>query len=185
MTPPAAASTGRSVAWTAVLLLLLLVRLPSLVEPAGADQSLYTYVGERLSAGDVPYRDAWDQKPPAIHAIYAVLWRLWPSDGAIAAADLVAAAAAAWLLVLLGRRLFGGHVGYGAAALFLLLGNPAIQRLGGVRVRGQCETFIAVAIAGALVLATSRGGRRRWIWVGLCLGAAFWLKYNAVVYLAP
>jgi hypothetical protein len=85
-----AAAGVRSVTWTVVLLLLLAFRLPSLVEPAGADQGLYTYVGTRLNAGDVPYRDAWDQKPPAIHFIYAGLWRLWPSDAVVAAADLAA-----------------------------------------------------------------------------------------------
>jgi len=184
MTPTAAASTRRSFAGMAVLLALLVIRLPSLVEPAGADQSLYTYVGERILAGDVPYRDAWDQKPPGIHAVYAVIWGVWPSDAAIGAADLLAAAAVAWLLVVLGRRTFGVGIGYAAAAMFLLLGNPAIQRLGGVRVRSQCETFIAVAITGALVL-LSGTGKRRWLWAGVCLGVAFWLKYNAIVYAAP
>ena len=67
--------------------------------------------------------------------------------------DLVAAGVVAWLLVLLGRRTFGTGAGIAAACLFLLLGNPALQRLGGVRVRAQCETFIAVAVAAA-------GGRR-------------------------
>ena len=52
---------------------LLLLRLPSLVQPMGADQSLYAYVGDRIRAGGLPYRDAWDQKPPAIHFLYAGL----------------------------------------------------------------------------------------------------------------
>ena len=33
---------------------LLLLRLPSLVQPMGADQGLYAYVGERILAGDLP-----------------------------------------------------------------------------------------------------------------------------------
>ena len=181
---PATAPAGRSVAWTIVILLLLAIRMPSLVEPAGADQNLYAYVGDRVTHGDVPYRDAWDQKPPAIHFIYAALRRLWPSDAVVAGADLAAAAAVAWLLVMLGRRTFGTGVGFGAATLFLLLGNPAIQRLGGVRVRSQCETFIALAMTAALVL-LSGNGRRRYLWAGVCLGAAFWLKYNAIVYALP
>ena len=49
----------------ALACVLLAVRLPSLVQPMGADQGLYAYVGERILAGDLPYRDAWDQKPPA------------------------------------------------------------------------------------------------------------------------
>src|SRR3990170_1470442 len=61
----------------ALACVLLAVRLPSLVQPMGADQALYAYVGERVLDGGVPYRDAWDQKPPAIHVAYAVMRGPW------------------------------------------------------------------------------------------------------------
>jgi hypothetical protein len=168
------------------VLLLVAARLPSLAEPAGGDQSLYAYVGQRIDAGDVPYRDAWDQKPPGVHFIYAALWRLWPHDSVVAAADLVAAGLVAGLLVGYGRRAFDLGTGVGAACLFLVLGNPAIERLSGTRVRSQCETFIALAVTAAVVLA-SRADRRRWplMLAGVLLGVAFWLKYNAIVYGLP
>jgi type IV secretory pathway protease TraF len=169
-----------------LLVALVAVRLPSLVEPFGADQALYAYIGQRINAGDVPYRDAWDQKPPAIHFIYAALWRVWPHESVVAAADLAAAACVAWLLVVLGRRTFGTTAGFAAASLFLLFGNPAIQRLSGVRVRGQCETFIAVAVAAAMVLAARRKQSHVFLHLaGVCLALAFWLKYNAGVYVLP
>jgi hypothetical protein len=173
-------------AGTSLIALLLLVRVPSVVEPAAADQSLYTYVGQQVLAGGVPYRDAWDQKPPGIHFVYAGLWRVWPHESVVALADLVAAGLIAWLLVVLGRRTFGSGVGYCAACLFLLFGNPAFTRLGGVFVRSQCETFIALAVTAALVLATKPArGRLRLLGAGVCLAAAFWLKYNAAVYALP
>ncbi len=56
------------------------MRLPSLAQPAGADQALYAYVGQRLLAGEVPYRDAWDQKPPGIHITYAAMLAVWPDQ---------------------------------------------------------------------------------------------------------
>ena len=59
---------------------LVLLRVPSLVQPMGADQGLYAYIGERILAGDLPYRDAWDQKPPTIHYTYAAMRAIWP-DG--------------------------------------------------------------------------------------------------------
>jgi hypothetical protein len=53
-------------------------------------------------------------------------------------------------------------------------------------VRSQCETFIALAVTTTLaLLAASQRTRRHLIGAGLCLGAAFWLKYNAVVYVLP
>ena len=57
----------------AAIAVLLIVRLPSLVQPMGSDQGLYAYVGDRILHGELAYRDAWDQKPPGIHYIYAGL----------------------------------------------------------------------------------------------------------------
>ena len=169
--------------WTALIVMLLALRLPSLVEPAGGDQGLYGYAGQRILAGDVLYRDMWDQKPPAIAFVYAALWRAWPSEAMVPAADLVAAAAVAWLLVVLGRRLYSTEVGAGAAVLFLLFGDPYLQRLSGIYVRAQCEPFIALAVTASLVLLTHPERTRRHLaGAGAALAAAFWLKYNAAAY---
>ena len=187
MQPPQA-STTRTRVRVLVVLMLVAMRLPSLVQPAGGDQSLYTYVGQRVIDGGVPYRDAWDQKPPAVFFVYAFLWRLWPNESVVPAADLAAAALVAWLLVILGRRLFSAGAGYAAAALFLLLGDPWLQRLSGLNVRAQCETFIALAVTTSLVLATSPSRRgRRWHLplAGVWLAVAFWLKYNALAFVVP
>lgn len=190
-------------AWSCALLaLLILPRVPSLVQPAGADQALYAYVGTRILDGGLPYRDAWDQKPPAIHFIYAALYGLWPHESVVAAADLLAAAAGALLLLSIGRSLFGSHAaGLTAAALFLLLGDPTFNRLSGVRIRSQCETFIALAIAAAILLAARQrrqdaavehrhvaSSPRAWLatlLIGSLVGVAVALKYNAIVYAAP
>jgi hypothetical protein len=169
----------------ALACVLLAVRLPSLVQPMGADQGLYAYVGERILDGGLPYRDAWDQKPPAIHVTYAAMRAVWPHESAVPAADLLMAAVAALLLWQLGALLATPQIGHIAALLFLLLSNPSFARLGGVSVRAQCETFIAVAITGAfLLLADWR--RRPGIWklgaAGMLLGVAFTFKYNTAVY---
>ena len=75
----------------ALACVLLAVRLPSLVQPMGADQGLYAYVGDRVMHGGLPYVDAWDQKPPAIHVTYAAMRGLWPHGSAVPAADLLMA----------------------------------------------------------------------------------------------
>src|SRR5213592_1078140 len=87
--------------WFALLAALLAVRVPSLVQPAGGDQGLYVYEGQRVLAGDVPYRDVWDQKPPAIAFLYAAAWRIWPHESVVPLADLLAAAGVAALLVVI------------------------------------------------------------------------------------
>ena len=151
----------------------------------GADQALYAYVGERILAGALPYRDAWDQKPPAMHFTYAGpggLARTRPACRPRTSSSLPRSAA---LLVAFGRRSGATGIGQASAIIFLLLSNPAFARLGGVRVRAQCETFIALAITAALVsIARSRdkGAAWRLIVAGLCLGIAFVFKYNTAAY---
>lgn len=177
---------------------LALLRVPSLAQPAGADQALYTYVGRTILLGGQPYLDAWDQKPPGVHFLYAGLWALWPHASVIAAADLVTALAVAALLVALGRRLTErAGAGEAAALVFLAFGNPAFTRLGGVRVRGQSEVFIALFAAGALLLAArgmgigapaaarARIAARPLLGAGVMLGLAAVFKYNAVLHAAP
>src|SRR6476661_4972736 len=179
---------------------LLLVRLPSLVQPMGPDQGLYAYVGERIRHGELAYRDAWDQKPPGIHYVYAALRTLSSRDVVVPAADLVSAALVALLLWVVGARLGGGIAGGLSAAIFLLLSDPSFARYGGVRVRAQCETFIALAITAALALACTgargakgdqdargagaKGGKGargaiELLSAGVLVGVAFALKYNA------
>jgi len=166
--------------------LLLLLRVPSIVQPAGGDQGLYAYEGQRILAGDVLYRDAWDQKPPAIAFLYAALVGVWPRESVVAVADLLAAAGVAALLVAIGRRRFSAGIGFAAASAFLLFGDPYLQRLSGIYVRGQCEPFIALAVTAAVALLAGSPRRRRHLVVaGMALADAFWLKYNAVTYLIP
>jgi hypothetical protein len=169
----------------ALACVLLIVRLPSLVQPMGADEGLYAYVGERILEGALPYRDAWDQKPPAIHATYAVMRALLPRDAAVPAADLLVAVLVAVLLWRLGTSVAGPGVGPWSAVIFLFLSNPAFARLGGVAVRAQCETFIAAATTGAfLCLARDRRHHAGMnvVAAGALLGLAFTFKYNAAAY---
>src|SRR4029079_4767352 len=91
----------------ALIAALLILRLPSLAQPMGADQGLYAYVGERILHGELAYRDAWDQKAPGIHYVYAALRTISRSDAMIPAADLAAAALAALLLWRIGAALGG------------------------------------------------------------------------------
>ncbi len=186
MSSAEALPTRRTRPWVWMILILVVLRLPSLAEPVGNDQNLYLYVADEVRHGGVPYVDAWDQKPPGIDFLYAALRTVWPHPSVVAGADLVAAALGAWLLVRLGRKLGDPVAGGLAGVLSLLFGDPAIQRVGGVYVRGQCEAFIALAATAAIVLLT---GDRRRMWAavlaGVLLGAAFWLKYNAIAYALP
>lgn len=182
----AATDSMSRIVWAALAFCLLLLRVPALVQPAGGDQGLYAYSGQRVNEGGVPYRAAWDQKPPGIFFVYGALERLWPHQSVVALADLVSAALVAWLLMILGRRFGGTTAGGLAACTFLLFAHPSLTRLSGVYVRGQCETFMALFVTIALVLGSSPVRRSVMVVLaGVCLGMAVWLKYNAIAYVLP
>ena len=182
MTPPPA-RTSNALAWTLAMLLLVAARVPAIAQPAGNDQHLYLYTGQRVFEGQVPYVDAWDQKPPGIFFLYGALWQIWPRESVVAIADLGAAAITAWLLVTLGRRTGDVSAGRLAAVVYLAGSHPSLSRLSGVYVRGQSEVFIAMFVTAALVqCAAPLRTRARLIAAGACLGAAFVIKYNAAAY---
>jgi hypothetical protein len=152
---------------------LVLLRVPSLVQPMGADQGLYAYIGERILEGGLPYRDAWDQKPPGIHYAYAVMRAVWADDRVVAATDLLIAIMVASLVYAIGTRLWTRTAGQVATLLYLFLADPGFQRLAGVSVRAQCETFIAALISGAvLVLLKHPGVPRASLAAGTLIGVA-------------
>jgi MFS family permease len=175
----------------ALFAVLCALRLPSLAQPAGGDQGLYAYVGQRILQGELPYRDAWDQKPPAIHYAYAAMQAVWPDLRVVAATDLLLTVLTAAGLLALGRAFGSRGGGATAALLFLALANPIFGRLGGVRVRGQCEVFVG-ALATFAVIAACRSVAARdraspaWACLsGVAVGLAATFKYPAAVYGLP
>src|SRR5207245_3472695 len=104
----------------------------------------------------------------------------------VPAADLATAAVVAGLLWLLGVRFGGPAAGGVSAVIFLLLSDPSFARYGGVRVRAQCETFIALLVTAAVALSASGARSAPGAWsalgAGVLLGGAFALKYNAGLY---
>lgn len=57
----------------AVLLRIPYLRVPVLV----VDESLYAEVANTILEGRLPYKDAWDQKPPGIYYLYALIFALF------------------------------------------------------------------------------------------------------------
>ena len=85
-TEPAGGTSPRRgsqrVLWAVGLVVILLVALaikePELLLPIGPDQGTYSYVAERILDGQLPYVDAWDNKPPATYYLHAAVLALVP-----------------------------------------------------------------------------------------------------------
>ncbi len=171
----------------AAILGSLLVRVILLAQPIGGDPGIYAYVGDRILAGELPYRDVFEQKPPGVLYTYAAAFALFGRS--MAAVQLIDSVAWALTVVLVGRLTLAmwsdRALALGAAALAAIFISPNLQS--SFKQVAQAETFLMPWTAAAMWLALAAGGRSRpalSATAGVCCAAAFLYKYNAVTYLA-
>lgn len=74
----------------------------------GRDQGIYAMVGREVLGGKMPYRDAWDFKPPGIFVVYAMTRAaLGGGQWAIRAVEILGIVATTAAMTRLGERWFG------------------------------------------------------------------------------
>src|SRR4051812_5920020 len=84
------------------------IRLPGLAEPLGINQGVFSTAAWGLDQGLGLYRDLWDQKPPAIHLVYWLAFRLLgTAPPAVFWLDFAAAVLTGVLIGLVAYRLGG------------------------------------------------------------------------------
>jgi len=72
------------------------------------DYGFYVYIGEQILHGKLPYRDAWESKPPAIFYLNAVgLWIGHGSRWGVWAVEFVTLSIAIWVSYFLLKKLWG------------------------------------------------------------------------------
>jgi 4-amino-4-deoxy-L-arabinose transferase-like glycosyltransferase len=179
-------------ALTAALLVLttaaLVLRVPSIVEPLGIDQSLWASAVRGMARHQLLYRDVWEQRPPGIYFTYLAGFRLFGwTPAAVAWMDVLASASSTLLLFAIIRRLSDASTAAVGAALYATLTMPGwLYRHDGFLERSVCETFIVVCVGLAAHSAVRWRERPSVIWaaaVGLFGGAAVVFKPNAGLYL--
>ncbi len=142
----------------------------------GRDQGIYAVVGREILDGGMPYRDAWDFKPPGIYVAYAVAQAI--SGGApwgIRALEAGGAMATLWMLTRLSQRWWGQwQIGLWAGCLAALI-HAQLDFWHSA----QPETFGGMlSVAGLWVGTEPRAERRRWslLVAGVLFGCAGLLK---------
>src|SRR6266446_5604323 len=112
-----------------VLLIVVAVRAPLLPIPLERDEGEYAYIAWRLGHNELPYRDWFDQKPPAVFYVYRLALILpFEPIRAIHFVALLFSAASVCALFFLALRFMDRFWGWVAAALFALLSaDPLVQ----------------------------------------------------------
>ena len=171
----------RSRTWFFTGLALVFLRaLPNIRFPLERDSATYCLVAEWMLHGLRLYRDLWDNKPPGIFYLYVPIVKLFgPVMWCVGVMDVV------WLLLVSCCifRFVQRYLGAPAAAIAILF-NAGWHSTQGYVHAGQPETYLVLCIFTAYLLMSPEGRwpRARWFLAGLVMGAAFWLKYNAVIF---
>ncbi|MGD0611497.1 MAG: glycosyltransferase family 39 protein [Anaerolineales bacterium] len=172
-----------TIAWMFLLgVITLLLNLPWSPDyrPLVNDSGVYAYVGSAITHGQLPYRDAWEQKPPIgfyLDALAVLLlgqnpWAIWWLN----LIWIVLSAIACFLIL---KKMFGLPAGMIASLVFVLaVMNPEIFQGGNLmEIYGLLPQVIIIGAAYAFFLTR----RDRWIFfAGLLTGLAFMTKQTTI-----
>ena len=124
----------------------------------GRDQGIYATVADTMLRGGMPYRDAWDFKPPGIYVVYAMTRAVFGSgQWGIRLVEIAGLASVVGAFVILSRRFFSDwRIGILGGALAVLV-HAELEFWH----TAQPESFGGILTAWALVLATFEPERVR------------------------
>jgi hypothetical protein len=151
----------------------LVLRLHGLGLPLLFDEGVYAYVARVWAAGGLPYRDAFDQKPPMIYAIYRLCAELLSTPASPRYAALLAAFLTAIALLLLTPKRWSLPARLAAPFAYLTLSTSPIGDFG---FPANTEVFAAAFTAWAVWAALRRDAAL----AGLLAGAALMTKQTAL-----
>ncbi len=174
--------TSQQVLLAVVLLLSLLLRLRFVSVPLERDEGDYAYIAWLINEGGVPYRDAFDQKPPGVYFIYLGFMKLFGFTTEGLHVGLYIWTLGTILFVyLVGRRVLSPVAGILAAAMFSVGSiSPAFL---GTAVNTESLMVLPLAAAAflaAAVLTQHDAPLSRCLLCGLMIGVATTLKQVAV-----
>jgi len=157
----------------------VLMLLPGLLAGPSLDAAVFTHLGLTLRAGDLPYRDAWDHKPPGIYLLIAFVTAALPMVGAWLMVWLSTAVFTVGTLEVLRRLLDWNRPGsrHGIALVAAAVALTCYPlALGG----GNTESFAVLPATAAVLVAATGVDRRRTFAAGLLIGAANLLSLESI-----
>jgi 4-amino-4-deoxy-L-arabinose transferase-like glycosyltransferase len=166
-----------------LFLVIVALRAPLLTIPLERDEGEYAYIAWRLGYNELPYRDWFDQKPPAVFYVYRLALMLpFEPIRAIHFVALLFSATSACALFFLGLRFMSRFWAWLAGALFALLAaDPLIQGTA-----ANTELFmLCPLILSQIAFVTAINRQKKTVFFTLLAGAltgvAFMFKQVAIV----
>jgi hypothetical protein len=167
--------------WAAGLFVLCLaIFWPILHLPIGGDKAVYGYIGDLMTQGAAPYKEAWDVKSPGIFFQYAAAFLVF-GRGELAAniVDLLFVTATLGVLLAIGRRV---SLAAGVIAALSYIASYLLYTTSGWN--GQPETPAAFFISALVWLALREGNLTPLCSLagGVAIAALLWYKTPFLLY---
>jgi 4-amino-4-deoxy-L-arabinose transferase-like glycosyltransferase len=157
-------------------------------EPLDCDEAAYAYMGRRVVAGDVLYRDLTENKPPGGYALYALaVWLGGATELAIRLLPVPLVLLNVALVWGIGRRLAGATAGTVAALGFIVLSTDPYLYGNGAQLEAPLNLFATAALAATLRAEDTPSSRAALAWAvaaGVGIGLAALVKQVALLHAA-
>jgi 4-amino-4-deoxy-L-arabinose transferase-like glycosyltransferase len=162
-----------------ILILQLALRIPFLQEPLEGDEGAYAYIAQGLQRGELPYRDTFDHKPPALYFIYAAIFKFFGNSLAALRYFTAGYSLLTTLAVFsVASIIMGGAGGLVAALFYAIFSNgPYLEGTS-----SNAEVFMVLPIVlafGLFRLAQKRKSAFNYFLAGLLAGVATMIKQVA------
>lgn len=159
----------------AVVLVLVLLRLPALLEPAwSGDEGAYANIGRSVDLGGQLYNGIWDNKPPGMYWLSAAAMAGGASALRMHLALLVIVALLTLVVGLLGWRLRGAGTGVVAALLVAVVAS--VPNFAGDQLNAEIAGALPAAAAMLVLLWRTPISLVRAACAGVLLGLALLFK---------
>lgn len=152
-------------------------------EPLDCDEAVYAYIGKRIVAGDVMYRDLTENKPPGGYWLYALAVAIGGANELTIRLMPVPIVSITILLIWwIGRVVAGPGAGLLAALVYAIASTDPFIYGNGANFE-HAINLAAVASLACLVRRVNEPGRAALLWGGFFVGCASLIKQVAVVHL--
>lgn len=159
-----------------IFLVGFLLRMVFLHVPIEFDEGIYSYIGQVILDGGLPYRDAIDLKPPGIYYIYAaMIWIGGASSEAIRVLTAIYTLGTIFFVQQITRMLAGRVAGLSAALVLAVVGSGPLLQANG----SNTEIFLLLPLSAGVWLIMLGRQRRRFIYFagsGICAAIAILIK---------
>jgi hypothetical protein len=166
-------------------ILFFLFSYPFIFIPFGNDQAIFAYIGKIINNGAMPYRDAWDLKPPVIYYLYSLGLKIFGSSMmSLRIFDFAYFSSTLFAIYLLGSLLFNKRVGVCSGLMLGIL----YFFTNDFWALSQCESFMILPMILSVYLCCA--GLKKYNWPmlfgsGVLLSVVFMTKLTGIILFVP